>query len=63
MTGEVGEHLVARWLEQEYQLSRSEVAMVMGTTAEYDIAEVVDGAFNVVAKLPKAVLRPLGVRR
>ena len=54
---------LAGWLEQDYKLTRSEAAMVMGTAAEYDIAEVVDGDFNVVARLPKAALRGLTVRR
>jgi acetamidase/formamidase len=47
---------LARWLEQEYKVTRSEAAMVMGTAVEYDIAEVVDGDLNIVAKLSKAVL-------
>ena len=50
---------LARWLETDYKLTRSEAAIVMGTAAQYDIAEVVDGDFNVVARLPKAALRPI----
>jgi acetamidase/formamidase len=47
---------LARWLEQDYKLSRSEVAIVMGTGAQYDIGEVVDGDLHVVARLPKRLL-------
>jgi acetamidase/formamidase len=50
---------LARWLEMEYKLTRSDAAIVMGTAARYDIGEVVDGDFNVVARLPKAALRRL----
>jgi len=31
----------------------------MGTAAQYDIGEVVDGDFNVVARLPKTALRQI----
>ncbi|MFI5312232.1 MAG: acetamidase/formamidase family protein [Gemmatimonadales bacterium] len=54
---------LALWLQQDYKLTRSEAAMVMGTAAEYDIAEVVDGDYNVVARMPKAALRGISVRR
>ena len=50
---------LARWLETDYKLTRSEAAIVMGTATQYDIAEVVDGDFNVVARLPKAALRTI----
>jgi acetamidase/formamidase len=50
---------LARWLETDYKLTRAEAAIVMGTAAQYDIAEVVDGDVNVVAKLPKAALRQI----
>jgi acetamidase/formamidase len=52
---------LAQWLEQDYKLSRGEVALVMGTGVQYDIAEVVDGDVHVVARFPKRLLR--GVSR
>jgi acetamidase/formamidase len=54
---------LARWLETDYKLARSEAAIVMGTAAQYDIGEVVDGDFNVVARLPKAALRQIASPR
>lgn len=47
---------LSRWLEQEYKLNAGEVAMVLGSSMRYDIAEVVDPKVHVVAKLNKAVL-------
>jgi acetamidase/formamidase len=47
---------LAQWLEQDYKLSRSEVALIMGTGVQYDIGEVVDGDVHVVARFPKRLL-------
>ena len=47
---------LSRWLEQEYKLNPGEIAMVLGSSMQYDIAEVVDPQVHVVAKLKKAVL-------
>ena len=47
---------MSRWLEQEYKLSAGEIAMVLGSSMRYDIAEVVDPQVHVVAKLSKSVL-------
>lgn len=47
---------LSRWLEQEYKLSTGEIAMVLGSSMRYDIAEVVDPQVHVVAKLSKSVL-------
>jgi acetamidase/formamidase len=47
---------MARWLERDFRLNRSEVAYVLGTAMRYDIAEVVDPQYHVVARLPKDVL-------
>jgi amidase len=47
---------VSRWLEEEYKLNPGEVAMVLGSSMRYDIAEVVDPQVHVVAKLPKNTL-------
>lgn len=44
------------WLKDRYRLSDTEVAAVLGTALEYDIAEVVDPQFHIVAKLPKTAL-------
>ncbi|MES2306568.1 MAG: acetamidase/formamidase family protein [Gemmatimonadota bacterium] len=48
---------LATWLEQDYKLTRSEVALLMGTGVQYDIAEVVDGVLHVVARFPKQLLK------
>jgi amidase len=50
---------MARWLERDYKLNSAEVAMVLGTTVHYDIAEIVDPRVNLVAKVPKSVLSQL----
>src|SRR5437588_309794 len=47
---------MARWLEQEYKLNTGEIAMVLGSSMHYDIAEIVDPQVHVVAKLSKTVL-------
>ena len=47
---------LAAWLKRTYQLDDSEVAAVLGTSIEYDVAEVVSANFHVVAKLRKDVL-------
>jgi amidase len=50
---------MGRWLEEDYGLNTSEKASVLGTSMIYDIAEVVDGEFNVVARISKAILGPI----
>jgi acetamidase/formamidase len=50
---------LARWLERDYKLSSAEVAIVLGTSIRYDIAEIVDGQINMAAKAPKSVLSQL----
>ena len=50
---------LARWLERDYKLNAAEVAMVLGTSMRYDIAEIVDPGVNLVAKVPKSVLSQL----
>jgi acetamidase/formamidase len=47
---------LARWLKARYQLDDSDVAAVLGSSVRYDIAEVVDPKFHVVAKIGKDVL-------
>jgi acetamidase/formamidase len=50
---------LAEWLKKDYKLSDSEVALVLGAVAKYDITELVDPQFNVVAKIPKSALKTL----
>ena len=44
---------MGQWLEQDYQLTPSEIAMVLGSSVEYTINEVADRNAGVVAKLRK----------
>ena len=46
----------AQWLKQRYQLDDTDVAQVLGSSVEYQIAEVVDGKYHVVAKVKKQTL-------
>jgi acetamidase/formamidase len=48
-------HLAA-WLKDSYKLNDSEAAILLGTAMKYEIAEMVDPQYNVVAKVPKAAL-------
>jgi amidase len=50
---------MASWLEDTYKLNAAEVASVVGTAMQYDIAEVVDPYVNVVAKVTKKALAPI----
>jgi acetamidase/formamidase len=50
---------LVRWLEKKYSLNAAEVSSVLGTAMVYDVAEVVDPADHVVAKVPKSVLAAL----
>ncbi|HEY4382259.1 MAG TPA: acetamidase/formamidase family protein [Acidobacteriaceae bacterium] len=47
---------LATWIKQKYKLSDSEVAILFASTLKYDITELVDSKYNVVAKVPKSVL-------
>jgi acetamidase/formamidase len=51
-------HLI-QWLERDYSLTHSEAAIVLSSSMKYEIAEVVDPQFHIVAKISKAVLAPL----
>jgi len=44
---------LGQWLEQDYALTPSEIAIVLGSSAEYTISEVADRNAGVVAKLRK----------
>ncbi len=50
---------LASWLESDYGLTISDVAAVLGTSVEYNIAEVADRNVGVVAKIRKDALSPL----
>jgi acetamidase/formamidase len=44
---------LAEWLEQDYHLTPSEIAIVLGSSVEYTISEVADRNAGVVGKLRK----------
>jgi acetamidase/formamidase len=50
---------LVQWLESDYKLSPNEADIVVGTSVQYEIAEVVDPQANVVAKVSKAILAQL----
>jgi amidase len=50
---------MAEWLTEEYKLTPSEVAQVLGTAAEYKISEVADRNAGVVLKISKERLQTL----
>ncbi|HEX9198268.1 MAG TPA: acetamidase/formamidase family protein [Acidobacteriaceae bacterium] len=50
---------LAEWVKHDYELNDSEVALLFGDVLKYDITELVDPHFNVVAKVPKSVLATL----
>jgi acetamidase/formamidase len=51
---------MSRWLANTYNLTPQDIAAVLGTAMKYEIAEVVDSEYDVVAKLPKAALAKIG---
>jgi acetamidase/formamidase len=50
---------MAQWLTDEYKLTPSEVAQVLGTSAEYKVSEVADRNAGVVLKIDKERLQGL----
>jgi acetamidase/formamidase len=48
---------LVEWLKKDYKLNDSEVAVLLGAVLKYDITELVDPQFNVVAKVPKSALK------
>jgi len=44
---------LGQWLEQDYNLTPSEIAIVLGSSVEYSISEVADRNAGVAAKLKK----------
>jgi amidase len=51
---------MATWLAEDYKLTPSEIAQVMGTAAEYHVSEVADRNAGVVLKIKKERLAGLG---
>ncbi|CAN5604359.1 hypothetical protein BH10ACI4_BH10ACI4_21570 [soil metagenome] len=50
---------MATWLTEDYSLTASEIAQVLGTSAEYKVSEVADRNSGIVLKLNKDRLKPL----
>lgn len=50
---------MSQWLEQDYGLTPSEVAQVLGTSAQFSIGEVADRNAAIAAKLNKQSLQVL----
>ena len=50
---------MAQWLTDDYGLTPSELAQVLGTAAEYKVSEVADRNAGIVLKIAKDRLRPL----
>lgn len=48
---------MSQWLEQDYGLTPSEIAQVLGTSARFSISEVADRNAGIAAKLNKASLQ------
>jgi amidase len=50
---------MAQWLHEDYKLSPSEIAQVLGTAGEYKVSEVADRNAGIVLKIDKERLQPL----
>ena len=50
---------MAQWLTDEYKLTPSEVAQVLGRSAEYKVSEVADRSAEIVLKINKERLQSL----
>jgi amidase len=50
---------LATWLQNDYKLSGSDVAAILGTSVQYSISEVADRNVGVIAKISKKVLASL----
>ena len=54
---------MANLLQREFVLTRNDVALIMGSSIEYDVAEVVDGGiYHIVARMPRLLLAGLTPR-
>ncbi len=47
---------MSRWLASTYQMTPQDIAAVLGTAMQYEIAEVVDSEYDVVAKIDRRAL-------
>ena len=47
---------MSRWLASTYQMTPQDIAALLGTAMQYEIAEVVDSEYDVVAKVNKSAL-------
>lgn len=54
---------MAAWLAEDYKLTPSEIAQVLGAVAEYRVSEVADRNAGVVLKLKKSYVKPLTAPR
>ena len=54
---------LAKWLTADYGLTERGAQLLMGQAAEYEVANVVDPNFTVVAKIRKALLPRPGAAR
>ncbi len=50
---------LSQWLADDFKLNPNEVAIVLGSSIRYDVAEVVDPMVHVVAKIAKSSLEGL----
>ena len=50
---------MVQWLQQDYQLTISEAALVLGSSAEYRVAEIADRDAGVVLQLRKNLLKSI----
>ena len=48
-----------QWLEQDYNLTISEIAQVLGSSVQYEVAEIADRNVGITAKLNKERLAGL----
>ena len=51
---------LSQWLAADYKLTPNEIALVLGTAIQYDVAQVVDPLVHVVARIDKKALAGLG---
>jgi amidase len=54
---------LSQWLAADYKLTPNEIALVLGTAIQYDVAEVVDPLVHVVARIEKRALTGLGANQ
>ncbi len=47
---------LSQWLADDFKLDPNEIAIVLGSSIRYDVAEVVDPLVHVVAKIAKSTL-------